>query len=330
MSTGGLLMVLITVLGIVFDVSDSTGMRAVLATGVIAFAAVALAVIVIPDHYRDGRFDTRLRPVESTSAPAATINHDISVSIAELPVSVDDIFVTIPEEPIAELQIDSENQGFASEVELSSESAPDRSNNLEQSASALIEQSAEVVSNGDELRESALDQDSESLSETAQSHPEPAEADDVEPGQAFEPWVAESDGPVAASRAAYERTAKTRLETERMASAEPPLFPFEDELPAWNAPSPVTETPVVSYVPDPQQTKPTHQQLAAGFQSSLFADLELPREEPAEIEGKFKSRLLNELTDESDGDLEPGDDVLLDEFSLPQPGEPGTRGVGND
>ncbi len=245
-STGGLLMVLVTVLGVVFDVSDSTGMRAVLVAGLIALVAVALAAFVVPNHYRSGGFDARSRPQEARSAPLAAIVNDVSIPISDLPVDPDDIFVDVPEEPVLAETAEPELKELAAHE---SESVRETAHESGSTEYSLDDQPEEVELDTGVPQEfvphESFDLES-ALTGFAVDSPEEVT---VDPGLAFEPWVAEPRGPVAASRAAYERTQSGRIESTPSPLVDPPLLPLDDELPAWNAPVPVIEPPVVAYEP---------------------------------------------------------------------------------
>jgi hypothetical protein len=122
-------------------------------------------------------------------------------------------------------------------------------------------------------------------------------------------------------RAPVERKSTPRRQTEA------PLIEPDEELPAWNAPPRAIPEPE-PYVPQAPRETPRPEP-TSGFESSLFADLDAPTGDEAEVAGPFQSRLLNELTRSEDETVEGAADVLLDEFSLPSRNQPSPRDADN-
>lgn len=290
---GGLLVVLVTVLGIVLSVPDSVGNTMVMLATVAALGCVALAVVVVTPHYRKGGFEPR---------PVPEIAVEMAKTIARPQINpVDDLFSTeSPEEPVA-TPVDDPVVPGVPEIDVSTDIA----------AAALepfLEPATEPPT--DMPAESESDNTPESLVELDSAN------------EFGEQWLPEEPHtpivdvitPVAASQRIYEQSVGSRAEP---VPAPPPYVVDDEDLPAWNAPVPEREPPkpVVTSVP----VRPTPPATPGGFQSSLLADLTESPDEPEDLTGTFKSRLLNELTRSQSPAPEPTVDVLLDEFSiLPQ------------
>lgn len=312
-TTGGLLMVLATVAAVVFEASDAFGMDAVLATGALALSSIALAALVVTPHYRRGGFDGRIaadfregaRPIPAPeSRPMADPDDVFALPEAEAnEPQPTETPPRVPDHEATEAQV-AEDTGLPADEPVS----------VAEPESETVPVATDSADAPTDLRSTRTYKREDSLEE---------------PSAAFEPWVAAEPEPIPESRVRYDRYAGGRQQSP---PAVQPAFPtIDDELPAWNArveshPQPSGGHEALEPTPIDASGK---QPGEAGFQSNLLADLELPEEEPNETPGSFKSRLLNELTASpapqsgqaaaTIDETEPVVDILLDEFSLPEP-----------
>lgn len=328
-TTGGLLMVLATVGAIVFEASDSIGLDAVLATGILALAAIALAAFVVTPHYRRGGFDGRVaadfregaRQIPAPERQAIAEPDDV-FALAE--VDADELRPPTAEPAPSPIDGETELPGtMATHVRVVEPASSTELASEEPATVSEVEAGVGGEAAPAELIRPALG---------------PGFEDNLdEPSVAFEPWVASEPEPIPESRDRYERHAGRRQVSPPAVRTQFPTI--DDDLPAWNTPTEPEIQPSVG-LQGPAESAPTivrgESAGKEGFQSNLLADLETPDSEPLEAPGAFKSRLLNELTASAapaspepaaaDDDAEPVADILLDEFSLPEPPASGSRG----
>jgi hypothetical protein len=337
MITMGLIVILCTVVAIVLSLSDRTGWILVGASSGLAAAVIGVSAFMIPNHYRRGGFDPVLRTVELRApSPAVTRNGERRLGSPRLE-SSDDLFTDAIQIPVTSsvgnaepLVPDTENESVdiaeAPEIGPPIVTAP-AADSREAEPPSIPSHSPESESEIPDRRP-AFDARREPVLEQA---PLPEEA---RPARVMRPI---DDPPAPGPTPPQPAPVSFELESARLLMPvdpilEAPLIDPDEELPAWNA-APRSTSPPTPYIP-PSNQDAADPESAAGFASSLFADLETPVDDAAAEAngtGPFRSRLLNELTGDSTESSGAVADVLLEEFSLPsQDNPPGGRDANND
>ena len=338
MITMGLIVILCTVIAIVLSLSDRTGWILVGASSALAGAVLAVSAFMIPNHYRRGGFDPVFRTVE-LRAPSPAISLDVERRLGSPRLdSPDDLFTEAVQVPATNIVVNAEPLVASKEndsVDVADESGikppvvaahgdvdptelewPTAALRPPESEPPIPDRPPAFAAGLNPVLEEAP------LSEEAKSARVMRPIDDTPtPGQPL---------PTPAPVARDLKTAQFLMPVDPVLEA--PLIDPDEELPAWNAAQRSTPPPT-PYIP-PGSHDAADPESAAGFASSLFADLEAPADDAAEdvnSTGPFRSRLLNELTGDSTESSEPVADVLLEEFSLPsQDDPPGGRDANND
>jgi len=335
--TMGMIVILATVVSMVISLSDNTGLMVVGVASVLAIVVSAIGTLVISGHYQRGGFDPVFKPIKprAVKAPPAVVEHDVEVPLSALPGdSVDDLFaadLAMPDDALAAIEPD-----FAmSEPRLSGNGLSDE-----------VLPTARVDEPTIAAEPSAMQPPVEhEIPEPEHAQPYEPPARSGEPGarpsrlvprrfQANRNGPAERPVPEPVEQAIPERMPVERTPAPRR-QPETPLIDPDEELPAWNAPPRAIPEPEPYIAPPPQAARrpepreAPRTEPASGFESSLFADLDVPAGDESEVAGPFQSRLLNELTSSDDEPVEGAADVLLDEFSLPSRNQPGARDADN-
>ena len=320
MITMGTIIVFATVVGIVFSLSDRTGWLLVGGSAALAAVVIGISAIIVPNHYRRGGFDPIVRTRPVANAPVfrrAVIERDIEYSLGRTPASAaDDPFAVEPSTavPIPRPVVTS---------------APDTNQ------APVIAASGNVISDVPPAVIAEEDIESAGTALTIERPwVEPAPADDRFRSRSFpEPEPASGpvdsyDEPIASVPELFRRPveqapASTDAVGPTLTGFEDPLIDPEDELPSWDAPPPRTRQPTRYVAPQEPSTAPGA--ASAGFESSLFADLDAQADAGGDVSGPFQSNLLNELTRDEAKPTKPVADVLIDEFSLPARDRSNTR-----
>jgi hypothetical protein len=335
--TMGMIVILATVVSMVISLSDNTGLMVVGVTAILAIVVSAIGTFVISGHYQRGGFDPVFKAIKPrpVKAPPAVVEHDVEIPLSALPGdSVDDLFsadLAMPGDALAA----TEPEVATFEPALSGDGV---TNGLLPASSG----DEPIIAADPTVKHPPVEQvvpgpERAQPSESPMQSGEPgARPSRLVPrrfqvnrnGQADQPATDSVEQPVP-EHMPVERTAAPRRQPES------PLIDPDEELPAWNAPSRAIPVPEPYIPPAPRVASRSESrelprpETGSGFESSLFADLDVPAGDEAEVAGPFQSRLLNELTSSDDEPVEGAADVLLDEFSLPSRNQPGARDADN-
>jgi hypothetical protein len=323
-TTLGLAIVLATVVAMVFDLSDRAGSITVATSVAVSAAVLVFAVLTMPNHYRRGGFDPVTRVAVIKLPPATIIEHEVVVPLANINTdSGDDLFANLagPERPVSDAALPSDDEAQLHVAE------------------SLVDGLSQQNPAGTPFE---ADRDYSVSAERDPGALQSATIDKSEPGPdslISDPLASQTPrrrlSPLSGRRLTERLRDEERAVEPAAANvpvpesiyAEPAIDP-DEELPPWNAP-PRQESPRPAQArsrtqpvpPASNPPQPRRGQSAAGFESNLFADLDVSSGED-ETGGSFRSRLLSDLTGQDSGDGTPRADVLLDEFSLPEQPNP--------